>query len=69
MDESPAPGDVLITSERGRHFLSIVPHPHRLSMAEYRHALAIAKSWAAANNVGIWRVADGVVTLLPRDQA
>jgi hypothetical protein len=67
MADSPAPGDVLITTERGRHFLSIVPYPHRLSLAEYTLAFQIAEKWANANDVSIWRTTDGVVTKLPRD--
>ena len=42
MADSPANGDVLITTEGGRHLLSVVPHPHRLSLAEYAAALQIA---------------------------
>jgi hypothetical protein len=67
MADSPSPGDVLITTERGRHFLSIVPYPHRLSLAEYTAAFQIAAKWADANNVSIWRTTDGVATKLPRD--
>src|SRR5205085_1395108 len=32
--EQPSPGDVLITTEIGVHFLSVVPHHHRLSFRE-----------------------------------
>ena len=67
MADSPLNGDVLITTEGGRHLLSIVPYPHRLTMGEYSLALQIAKKWAEAHNVNIWRTADGVVTRLPRD--
>lgn len=62
--ESPAPGDVLISNESGRYFLSIVPHPHRLSLAEYKAALEIAKRWAESNNVSVWSRTDGSVTKL-----
>lgn len=67
MVDDPSPGDVVITSESGRHFLSISPHPHRLSLAEYGRALQIAKKWADTNDVSIWRRADGELTKLPRD--
>lgn len=67
MADSPLNGDVLITTEGGRHLLSIVPYPHRLSMGEYSLAFQIAKKWAEANNVNIWRAADGAVTKLPLD--
>jgi len=67
MTDSPSEGDVLITTEGGRHLLSVVPHPHRLSMSEYTMALQIAKRWAEANNANIWRTTDGVLTKLPRD--
>jgi len=60
MTDAPANGDVLITSERDRHLLSVVPHPHRLSLSEYAHAVQIAKKWARANNVAVWRTSDGV---------
>jgi hypothetical protein len=65
--DSPANGDVLITTEGGRHFLSIIPHPHRLSLSEYAVALQIAQKWATANGVSVWQTADGTVTRLPRD--
>jgi hypothetical protein len=67
MPDTPAHGDVLITSEGGRHFLSVVPHPHRLSLGEYAAALQIAKRWAQANKVAVWRTDDGVFTRLPSD--
>ena len=67
MADSPANGDVLITTEGGRHLLSVVPHPHRLSLAEYAAALQIAKRWAEANKVAAWRTKDGVLTRLPSD--
>lgn len=64
--EAPVNGDVLITTEGGRHFLSVIPHPHRLSLSEYSVALQIARRWADANNVAVWRTDDGVFTKLPR---
>ena len=65
--DSPSHGDVLITTERGRHLLSVVPHPHRLSLSEYALALQIARRWAEANNVAVWSTNDGVFTKLSRD--
>ena len=65
--DAPLHGDVLITTEGGRHFLSVVPHPHRLSLSEYTLALQIAKRWADANNVTVWYTNDGVFMKLPRD--
>ncbi len=67
MAETPADGDVLITSEGGRHLLSVVPHPHRLSLSEYTLALQIARRWAEANKVAVWRTDEGVFTKLPLD--
>lgn len=67
MADTPADGDVLITSEGGRHLLSVVPHPHRLSLADYASALQIAKRWADANKVAVWRTSDGVFTKLQGD--
>ncbi len=67
MADSPSNGDVLITTEGGRHLLSVVPHPHRLSLSEYTVALQIARRWAQANKVEIWRTTEGVFTKLPRD--
>jgi hypothetical protein len=67
MTDSPSNGDVLITSERGRHLLSVVPHPHRLSLGDYDAALEIARRWADSNNVSIWCTSDGVCTKLRRD--
>ena len=67
MIDSPSDGDVLITTEGGRHLLSVVPHPHRLSLSEYAIALQIARRWAKANNAAVWRTAEGVVTKLTDD--
>ena len=67
MIETPSDGDVLITTEGGRHLLSVVPHPHRLTLSEYNIALQIAKRWARANNVAVWRTSDGVFTKLASD--
>lgn len=65
--DSPSTGDVLITTEGGRHLLSVVPHPHRLSLSEYHAAFQIAKKWAIAHNVSIWHKQDNVLKRLPRD--
>ena len=67
MADAPSHGDVLITSEGGRHLLSVIPHPHRLSLSEYAAAVQIAKRWAEANNVTIWRTTGGAVTRLQLD--
>jgi hypothetical protein len=67
MADCPANGDVLITTENGRHLLSVVPHPHRLSLSDYTVALQIAKRWAQTNKAAIWRTNDGVFTMVPRD--
>lgn len=67
MADFPSNGDVLITTEGGRHLLSVVPHPHRLSLSEYTLAVQIAKRWADANKVSIWRTSGGVVTKLNLD--
>ena len=67
MADSPSNGDVLITSEGGRHLLSVVPRPHRLSLSEYSLALQIAKRWAETNKVAVWQKADGELTKLPPD--
>jgi hypothetical protein len=65
--DAPSDGDVLITTEGGRHFLSVIPHPHRLSLSEYALAVQIAKRWADAHNVAVWQTNNGVFTKLPRD--
>jgi hypothetical protein len=67
MADYPTPGDVLITREGGRHLLSVVPHPHRLSLSEYEAAVQIARRWAEVNNVTVWCASDGVVTRLRLD--
>lgn len=67
MTGAPSDGDVLITTEGGRHLLSVVPHPHRLSLSEYAVALQIARRWAETNKVAVWRTDGGEVTKLPRD--
>lgn len=67
MADSPSNGDVLITFAGGRHLLSVVPLPHRVSFSEYALALQLAKRWAAANNVAIWQTDGAMFTKLPRD--
>jgi hypothetical protein len=67
MADTPSDGDVLITSEGGRHLLSVIPHPHRLSLSEYTLALQIARRWAEAHKVAVWRTDEGVFTKLPLD--
>jgi hypothetical protein len=67
MDDSPSDGDVLITTESGRHLLSVVPHPHRLSLSDYAAALQIARRWAIAHNVAIWRTDEGLFTKVPTE--
>jgi hypothetical protein len=53
--EGPRPGDVVITKQAGRFFLRVVPHPDRLSFAEFDKALRIARQWATATSSGIWQ--------------
>jgi hypothetical protein len=67
MFEKPAQGDVLITSENGRHLLSVVPHPHRLALSDFPTAMQIARQWAHANNVNVWRSADGELAKVALD--
>ena len=67
MFETPAHGDVLITSENGRHLLSVVPHPHRLALSDFSTAMQIARQWAHANNVNVWRSADGELAKMTLD--
>lgn len=67
MADSPLNGDVLITTERGRHLLRIVPHPHRLTVGEFGLAIQIAKKWAKINKVDVWRTDDGVATRVHLD--
>ena len=67
MFETPAHGDVLITSENGRHLLSVVPHPHRLALSDLSTAMQIARQWAHANNVTVWRSADGELSKVTLD--
>jgi hypothetical protein len=58
-DDRPADGDVLITIEKGHHFLSVIPHHHRLSVSQLPAAVEIALSWAAVLHVGVWLAAHG----------
>lgn len=67
MVDSPSDGDVLITTEGDHHLLSVVPHPHRLSLSEYAVALQIARRWAKSNNAAVWRTAEGVVAKVSPD--
>jgi hypothetical protein len=65
--DAPVDGDVLITTEGGRHFLSVIPHPHRLSLAEFALAFEIARRWAHANKVTVWSTNNGEFKRLPHD--
>ena len=67
-DDVPANGDALITSEHGAHFLSVVPHPHRLSFKDLSRAVTIAVQWANANSAQVWRKADGQTFRLPAEK-
>jgi hypothetical protein len=67
-DDQPSNGDVLITTELGVHFLSVVPHPHRLSFKDLSRAVTIAVQWAKANDAGVWRKADGKTFRLPDEK-
>ena len=67
-NDVPAIGDVLITSEHDVHFLSVVPHPHRLSFKDLSRAVTIAVQWANANNAQVWRNADGQTFRLPAEK-
>jgi hypothetical protein len=68
MPDEPTNGDILITIEAGRCLLSIVPHPHKLSMAEFDAALEIAQRWAREHGVNVWRL-DGNFVRLSRNDA
>jgi hypothetical protein len=58
-DDRPVDGDILIKSEEGRHFLSVIPHHHRLSVSQLPAAIEIAQSWAAVLHVRVWLAAHG----------
>ena len=63
----PQTGDVLITTEAGLHFISVVPHPHRLYFQSLEQATNIASQWARANEASLWRAYDGQAVELLRD--
>jgi hypothetical protein len=65
--DAPSNGDVLITTKDGDHFLSIIPHPHRLSFSRLPQALEVAAKWAKANKANVWRDANGEVVRLRPD--
>ena len=62
--DQPLDGDVVITSIGDRHYLSVIPHAHRLSFSKYEDALEIAMNWAEKMRVRAWRVTDGDTTSL-----
>jgi hypothetical protein len=57
--DGPSPGDVLITTETGVHFLSVMPSPHRMSFTQLDRATALALQWARANHAAAWRTVNG----------
>ena len=66
--DSPHDGDVLIRSLGNSHFLSIVPHPDRLSFANFERALLIARAVAAtAAGAEVWCARGSQLRKLPPD--
>ena len=65
----PISGDVVITSNAGLHFLSVVPHPHRLSFSRLEQATNIAIQWARANETSVWHTRDNETFDLVREAA
>ena len=61
----PSRGDVLITSEAGRHFLSVVPKPHCLSFKDIRSAIEFARKWTDAKGCRVWHSANGTTARMP----
>ena len=61
----PSRGDVLITSEAGRHFLSVVPKPHCLSFKDMSSAIEFARKWTDAKGCGVWHSANGATVRIP----
>jgi len=62
--DSPANGDVVITSEGGRHLLRVLPNPARISFAHLADAVEVAKRHADNADARIWRAVDGEIKLL-----
>jgi hypothetical protein len=60
-DDRPSQGDVVITTELGVHFLSVMPHPHRLSFRDLSKATEMAHLWAKANRARVWHQVDGTL--------
>jgi hypothetical protein len=67
--DRPSTGDVLITRENGRYLLSIIPHPHKLTLGNLSPALEIALKWAEVNQVTVWQMVDGVTSKVPAKRA
>jgi hypothetical protein len=65
--DSPATGDVLITTEAGRHLLRVLPNPNRIMFAHLADAVEVAKQHADNANARIWRVVDGETKLVTID--
>ena len=57
--DEPSDGDVLVTTEGGVHFLSVVPQENRLRFTQLSRAIALALNWAHANGSEVWRKTDG----------
>jgi hypothetical protein len=57
--DEPSPGDLLISTEEGVHFLSVVPREHCLRFRHLPHAINMALNWANANGSEVWRKTDG----------
>jgi hypothetical protein len=61
----PHEGDALVTSEGERHYLSVIPSPHRMSFKELSHAVDMAKRWAERNGANAWQKVQDQITKIP----
>jgi len=65
MPVSPDPGDVLITSKDGRHYLSVVPNRALGSFRSLSQAREFAQRWARDHSgASIWHETDGTIRMI-----
>jgi hypothetical protein len=58
---SASNGDVLISSEDGHHFLTVVPHfSLRLPFDDLTQATSFARTVAVREQRSVWRTTDGL---------
>jgi hypothetical protein len=58
-DDTALPGDLLITAERGRYLLSVIPQGPRIGFSDWLTAFDFAMRSSIETNADVWSACDG----------